>query len=273
MANGKVLPIRPNTKPQKATQTVVDTIMFSRADAEKWSIPPFQRPLRINAKVAALAASIKDTGVIPGVLTFGNLDGKEYLIDGQHRRQAFLLAEISVGFSDIRRHYFDNLGEMAEEFVNLNSRLVNMRPDDILRGLEASNEALQRIRKSCPFVGYDQLRRGSSSPIVSMSLLLRAWSESAAETPSSHAKGAAGDRDDHGRRRSDLSVLQRRPRRMGARSRVCSPLVGAEFRSLHVALAKVGPFADAGQVPQADLVRRGVVCQVHDVTERGCQLC
>lgn len=191
MASGKVLAMRPNTKPQKTTQTVVDTIMFTRAEAEAWRLPPFQRPLRVNEKVRVLAAQIKETGVVPGVLTFGSLDRQEYLIDGQHRRQAFILADIELGFADIRRHYFDDLGEMAEEFVNLNSRLVVMRPDDILRGLESSIEPLARIREKCKFVGYDNIRRGTESPIMSMSLLLRAWSESASETPSSRAKGAA----------------------------------------------------------------------------------
>ena len=51
------------------------------------------------------------------------------------------------------------MAEMGDAFVALNSRLVNMRPDDILRGLEGSIPALQEIRASCPFVGYDQIRQ------------------------------------------------------------------------------------------------------------------
>jgi hypothetical protein len=64
---------------------------------------------------------------------------------------------------------------------------VRMRPDDILRGLEGSVAALTEIRKQCPFVGYDMIRRGPTSPIVSMSMILRAWRGSSTDVPSPHS--------------------------------------------------------------------------------------
>lgn len=180
----KVTAIRPSSKPEKATHTTVDTIMFSREQAEAWLNPPFQRPMRVNEKVRAIAEEVKeDGGVVPGVLTLGVLAGKTYLIDGQHRRHAFLLSDCPTGYADVRTHYFETMASMGEEFVRLNSCIVRLKPDDILRGLESSIPALAFIRKECPFVGYDMIRRSDKSPIVSMSALLRCWFGSAHDVP------------------------------------------------------------------------------------------
>lgn len=192
MANGKLLTIKPTTKPQKTTRTVLDTIIFTREQAEKWMNPPFQRPLRVNAKVMALAEEIKGNGgILPGIITLGVLSNVTYLLDGQHRRQAFMISELAEGFTDIRTHYFESMADMGEEFVLLNSQLVRLRPDDILRGLEQSSAALITIRKQCPFVGYDMIRRGEKSPIVSMSAVLRCWFASAHEVPAANGHGSA----------------------------------------------------------------------------------
>lgn len=168
----------------KVTRTALDTIEVTPDTLRSWQIPPFQRPLRVNEKVRTLAETVaQDDGVIPGVMTIGVLKGVYYLLDGQHRREAFFLSECKRGYVDIRIHHFDSMAEMGEEFVNLNSQIVRMRPDDILRGLEGTIDSLQLIKKRCPFVGYDQIRRGSAAPIVSMSALIRCWVASATEVP------------------------------------------------------------------------------------------
>jgi hypothetical protein len=93
------------------------------------------------------------------------------------------LSELTECIADVRSIIFDDLAEMADEFVNLNSRLVNMRPDDILRGLEESMPQIRRIHESCEFVGYTQIRRGPSSPLVGISRLLRCWHISGRRCP------------------------------------------------------------------------------------------
>lgn len=188
MANLKVL----NTPPKKKTRTTVDTILITPELVKKWLNPPFQRPLRINEKVRALATTVTEAGgVIPGVITLGVMNGETYLLDGQHRREAFLLSECAEGYTDIRRHYFESIAEMGEEFVNLNSQLVRMRPDDMLRGLEGSYPAIGALRKACPFVGYDQIRRGAGSPILSMSAVLRCWTGATADVPKGTSESAS----------------------------------------------------------------------------------
>lgn len=186
--------IKPQTDAERTTHTTVDTIEVTPALVNSWKLPPFQRTLRVNAKVIALGKQIKlDGGVIPGVLTIGVFQKEPYLIDGQHRREAFLLSECQHGYVDVRFRHFNDLLEMGREFVELNSQLVRMGPNDVLRGLEATNPSMMKIRKRCPFVGYDQIRRGERSPVLAMSAVLRCWFGSATEVP----KAGGGSALDH----------------------------------------------------------------------------
>lgn len=183
--SGKIVTLKPKTPSEKRTRTVVDTVSFTCDTLRNWRLPDFQRPVKVNDKVRALAEQLKiDDGVMPGIITLGIVDGVTYLIDGQHRREAFLISGLEQGYTDVRTHYFETLAEAGDEFVKLNSQLVRMRPDDILRGLERSVHALAEIRKQCPFVGFDMIRRGPTSPIVSMSMVLRAWRGSVYDVPS-----------------------------------------------------------------------------------------
>lgn len=169
----------------RTTHTKTDTLLINEHVLGQWKAPPFQRPLRVNGKVTELIDEIRqDGGVIPGVITLGVLAHVTYLLDGQHRTYAFSQTGLEEGYADVRTLFCSNMSEMGEEFVKLNSRLVNFRPDDIIKGLESSCEPVQLLRKKCPFIGYDQVRRGDKGPLVSMSNVLRCWDQSAPETPS-----------------------------------------------------------------------------------------
>lgn len=182
---GNVVPIKGAHQPPKAEQSRMDTLIITPAMVHEWRIPPFQRPVRINAKVQAVTEQMKKSETVEGVLTLGALktDGTLYIVDGQHRVEAFKLSELQEAIADVRVCIFTDMAEMADEFVRLNTSLVKMRPDDIMRGLESSVPTLKAIRKACEFVGYDNIRRGGTSPIVSMSALLRCWSAAGYETP------------------------------------------------------------------------------------------
>lgn len=187
-SRGKLDVLVPGTlggdKASRQTRTKTDTILFTLETVQSWKSPPFQRPLRVNEKVRALIGNIKaDGGVVPGVITLGALGKETYLLDGQHRLRAWELAEVPEGYADVRICSFSDMAEMGEEYVNLNSRLVNLRPDDVLKGLEESLPVLRIIRKNCLFVGYDYVRRGTRSPILSMSVAIRAWTAAGSETP------------------------------------------------------------------------------------------
>lgn len=184
--------VKPQTDAEKNTETTLDCIEVTPNDVKSWKLPPFQRDLRRNEKVIAVSEKIKkDGGVIPGVLTLGILDKERYLVDGQHRREAFLLSGCTIGFCDIRVLHFVDMAAMGDEFVNINDSLVKMRPDDILRGLEASYEPLAKIRRRCTFVGYDYIRRNEKSPLMSMSQAIRCWTGSMNEVPKSGGGGSA----------------------------------------------------------------------------------
>ena len=184
--------MKPSTAAQKQTLSVTETIQVTPGEIRGWKLPPFQRPLTVNDKVVALSKQIVvDDGVIPGVMTLGVMKGDRYLIDGQHRRESFLLSGCLVGYCDVRILHVDDMATMAEEFDHLNSRLVNMRPDDYLRAMESSVPSLSIIRRECSFVGYGQVRRNDKSPVLSMSSLLRCWSSAGKECPQSSGGGAA----------------------------------------------------------------------------------
>lgn len=181
--------IVPMKRPPKSSRTEMDTLILTRELIATWKIPPFQRPLKINEKVRSIAQELEaEGGVISGVVTLGMIDDSKknsgvYVVDGQHRLEAFKLSGLKEGLVDVRIIHFADMAEMGEEFVQLNSAIVRIRPDDVLRGLEQSIPALIRIRTACEIVGYDLIRRGAVTPVLSMSLTLRAWMGSGAETP------------------------------------------------------------------------------------------
>lgn len=189
---GHVVSIKGAHLAPKSEQSRMDTLIVTQELANEWRIPPFQRPCRVNAKVMSVAEQIKATETIEGVITLGLHQGNYYIVDGQHRTEAFKISGLAEAIADVRVILFSRMADMADEFVRLNSSLVKMRPDDILRGLESSLPMLTQIRKSCEFVGYDQIRRGTSSPIVSMSALLRCWVAASYETPASSSAAAGG---------------------------------------------------------------------------------
>lgn len=176
------------TPVEKKTRTTVDTIMVTPAVIAKWKLPPFQREVKENKSVLGLVEELKaNGGVWPGIITLGMLHGQLYRVDCQHRIKAFEITGLPEGYTDVRIVHVETMADMGKEFVRLNSQLARMRPDDILRGMEQSVPALQAIRSGCPFVGYDQVRRGSASPVVSMSMLLRTWRGSGSNVPSTSA--------------------------------------------------------------------------------------
>jgi hypothetical protein len=188
--------VKPQTAAEKKTGSVTDTIDVTPQEIRSWKKPPFQRDLSVNFKVMTLAQKIADDGgVIPGTIVIGILanDPHKYVVDGQHRLEAFLLSECPIGYVDARMFHAKTMVELAREFRNVNQRLVNMKPDDFLRSDESSNPSLEKIRKKCPFVGYGHVRRNENTPIVSMSALLRCWASAGKEVPQSGAGGSTMD--------------------------------------------------------------------------------
>lgn len=192
MSNVIKLPgVRDLPRSRKPTASRMETVLVTPEGIQQWKLPPFQRPLNVNTKVQALSEEIKGSGVIPGVLTLGELLGEQYLIDGQHRKEAFVMSGREEGIADVCIRKFETMADMGELFVELNSALVKMRPDDILRGLEGSLPTLAELRKRCPWIGYDQIRRGTHGSILSVSAVLRCWFGSKAEVPQTGSVPAA----------------------------------------------------------------------------------
>src|SRR5262245_35606018 len=145
-------------KAPRAQRTISDTMIITPDDVASWKIPPFQRPVKVNARVREVVEELKQTQVMTGVIHLGTLNSEtKYVVDGQHRLEAFKLAGIPEMLVDIRIVHFESMADMAEEYVRLNTALRAPRPDDILRGLEGSTPAIKKIRHDCSFVGYEQV--------------------------------------------------------------------------------------------------------------------
>ncbi len=177
-----------------STRTEMETMLVTLGDIIQWRIPDFQRPLRVNEKVRALAEQLKsEGGILPGVITLGVLDSDiktRYVVDGQHRLEACRLTELNEFIMDVRIVKFATMAEMAEEFVGLNQALVKMSPDDVLRGMEGSIHALRVIHEQCPFVTYGKVKRGTTS-LLGMSVVIRCWSSARNATPAPSGGGAS----------------------------------------------------------------------------------
>jgi hypothetical protein len=176
----------PRTAANKAVRSIMDTMLLTPEGVARWKRPPFQRELRVTPRVLGAVEELKaNGGVISGVLTLGKLGTETYLLDGQHRVEAFKLSEQKEGIADVRICTFESMADMGDEFVRLNSALVRMTNDDVLRGLEGSNEHLQLLRKRCPFIGYSHVRASSASnaKLLTMSTTIRVWFGSAGQTP------------------------------------------------------------------------------------------
>ena len=182
-----VIPIKGAQPAPKNQRSQMETLILTPAMMETWQKPPFQRMLKVNEKVKSIADDLKRDPVIGGILTLGILasdkNGTLYLLDGQHRREAAYISGLKEFIGDVRIMIFDTMAEMAEEFVKLNTPIVKMQPDDVLRGLEPSTRPLQIIRQKCPFVGYAFIRTSGRGYQLGMSATLRCWAGSEKETP------------------------------------------------------------------------------------------
>lgn len=180
-------------QPPKAIRSKMDTLILTPKVIDSWVSPPFQRPLKINEKVRTIAEELKHNGgVIDGVLTLGAIAGGPdvYLLDGQHRVEAMRISELKECIADVRICAFEHLGEMGDEFVKLNTAIVKMNPDDVLRAMEGIIPAIHNIKEACPFVGYENIRRGTAKAVLSMSAAIRSWVGSGSDTPKQHTTSA-----------------------------------------------------------------------------------
>jgi len=173
------------SKSEQLLHAVTEVRSFTRAEVESWRHAPSQRPVRRNANFWKVVGEIKQSGgALPGELKFGVVDRVEYLYDGGHRREAFLVTELPTAHAVVCRRWFRDLAEMGEAFDDANGHIASMRPDDHLRALESSLPVLAELRAAAPILGYDVTRRNSvTAPILSTSMVLRCWATSAHETP------------------------------------------------------------------------------------------
>lgn len=171
--------------------TTQDLLVVTPDQTKGWLAPPFQRPLRINQRIQELAEVLyKEKGVLGGgPIRLGVWEDKTYLIDGQHRREAFLISGLTEMLVRTETTAYPDgpkgFEAMANDYLLISTPLVNQRPDDKLKAFATISPRLQFLERECPYIGYDSVRRSERAPVLSMSSTLRAWVISAAEVPTS----------------------------------------------------------------------------------------
>lgn len=186
-------PLKKSREAPKASRSSMETMIVPVSEMDGWKKPPFQREMRPTLKVLQMADQIKTDEEMKGVITLGKINGHQtvYVVDGQHRIWGARKSGLREVMADVRIMTFDTMADMADEYVRLNSHVLSMRPDDILRGYEETQTLLKLIRARCEFVGYDQVRRGPSNPILGMSVALRSWFGSAKDNPTTSGVSAS----------------------------------------------------------------------------------
>lgn len=186
----------------KVGRPIFATEIITPDSLNQWSHPAFQRPLIINEDVKNVARRMQLEAAedregmctIPGTVEFGRHEGKDVLIDGQHRiHGAFAMASgtrriegmdavlveggvlAKCALVDVKITPYETFAEMAEAFANFNKKLVALKPDDLLRAREESNPWLKAIRIACPFIGYDKNKNTKDTVMISMSAAIRTW--------------------------------------------------------------------------------------------------
>jgi hypothetical protein len=178
----------------------METLVLTPEIMQSWTLPAFQAPLKVNAKVREVADDLQaqsGTPCINGVISLGRIRSelmsgaaKMYLVDGQHRREAFLMSGLKEVYADVRINVYETMEEMAQDYLRLNSPISRKTPDDQLRALQESSPALKLIAKECPYIGYRYIRANPDAPLVGMAAVLRRWRGAGYETPA--ITGAAG---------------------------------------------------------------------------------
>jgi len=165
-----------NTPAKRGQHAATEALIATPELMQKWQKWKRQRPVRITEKVMEAAEFYKQNGgIIEQSFTLGVVKGVEYILDGQHRREAAYISKLPEFYIEVKRVFFDDPDDMGALFDRLNSRLASYKSDDALRALEADIPGIAKLREVAPFVGYDQLRRNPHSPILSMSTVLKAW--------------------------------------------------------------------------------------------------
>jgi hypothetical protein len=165
----------------------METRIVTLAELESWQLPPVQGVFKVNKRVLEYVDELKrNGGIIGGVITLGRLpnDARLWKVDGCHRTQGAIMSGLTQFFVEIRTIEFQTMGELAEEYVKMNTPLSRKTPNDILRAMEENLPNMRLLHEQCSFIGYDNIRRCvTSSPIIGMAQVLRTWNGAKQETP------------------------------------------------------------------------------------------
>lgn len=164
------------------TRTITSVIEVSRETLESLLTPHSQRELKTsNRNVKSQVKEIQQTGIIPGTILIGIVNGKAYKYDGQHRIWAALETDLDLFVTRIQVTEFASQAELGMATMKANAPLVRRTPDDNLKTMEDTYPVLKKIMKECPFLGYS---KRTTTVVMSANLALQCWDYSKRRAPS-----------------------------------------------------------------------------------------
>lgn len=156
-------------------------------------VPAYQRQQYLNAKRAPkIRAKIQASAMIPGIVYICEIDElsvRDVIHDGQQRTAIALTTAHDSFTAHVIRCRFETVAEAAEDYEELNSKVVNHKPDEMLK---ASAYRLPRLLRlmDLDFLTYSSARSGAAK--VSVATALRAWRSAASiEAPIQTTVGVA----------------------------------------------------------------------------------
>lgn len=155
---------------------------------KSWLTPYWQRPVRFNAKGRQLTEDIKltrklDSVMIVGVVKKRNGKFDLYLVDGHHRKAAFLRSGAPYMDIDVKFVYVDKVEELSPLYLNCQEQITKSTANDNLQGLAVTNEVLQHIKSKCEFITYEGVRLGTIAHSINMSTVVQIWYDSMLDPP------------------------------------------------------------------------------------------
>jgi hypothetical protein len=148
-------------------------------EANQLHAPPFQRPMRLKSRqLKVVAEIIRNENILPGVITLGKVenDPLTYLVDGQHRIEAFNRSGIEIVTAKIDMMMFKDMNEMSLQFDRLNTPIAKMSANDRLKSMSFTNPVIHMIMEECSFVGFHHTQLGqNAAKVLQLSVALRSW--------------------------------------------------------------------------------------------------
>lgn len=167
-----------------------EVVVVTVALVNSWERPDFQRMFKQTKNVVDATNQIGRTEEIPGTIWIGVWEGRSYVVDGQHRIEAFLGANIAEALASVAFKAFDSYDAMARFYRMINTPLRSFSAQDNLKAAAVEYESLRIIEREATFASWYKPKRNSGKTIQ-ISSMVRFWGMARSDAPGGSAQVVA----------------------------------------------------------------------------------